>query len=766
MTKAMTSASTLALACAAALVSTAAIAQTAPEPSQVGDIVVTAQRRTETLQRVPASVEVLSGEQLQAAHINNLSNVQDVSPSLLVTQSSNPSQGVFTVRGIGTAVTDRGFEQSVGVYIDGVFRGRPGAALQDLLDIQRVEVLRGPQSTLFGRNNSAGAINISTSAPDLNKGRMYVEGTYGNYNAVQARMSLSAPLIEDKLAVSFAVSHNSRDGVIDAPLLPQGDVNARDRQSYRGQLLWQPDEATRLRLIADYSVVDDRCCSYLPLFVTDAAASSVFFGATVPAGATRGVSPSDGRIAGTFYRPFDRRTYQNDPSREKNTDRGVSLQLDRDIGSLTLTAIGAHRRFASDTDLDVDGMNATVLNLQSKPSSRVTEDSLEVRLQNQAGGFLEYVVGAYYFHQKLGEFGVLPVRLFVPPAGPLQRYNQIDNSARQTAESYAVFGQATANLTDTVRLTGGLRYLNEEKSSESWAAPGTGTFAGSAKTSDDALMGTAGIAYQPNRAANYYLRYSRGYKSAAINLSLSAPPSVASPVVNPETTDAYEAGAKLRLFNGRLNTNLAVYTQTVNDQQVQSFDSRTSSFLTLNAAKVRSRGAELDAILRLNDWLSVNGSVNYLDAKYVSFPGAPLPAGCGFVNPLGGPGLACPLGAAQDLTGRTPPNAPRWTYVLGASFDKPLTDQMSLLGNVTWRHSSSYYTDLALTEAFRNKDTDALSAGLELAFSNGVGIQLWGRNLTNDDYYLSGLGTPGGVGSLSAFVNEPRTYGLTVRFRL
>lgn len=729
--------------------------QAAADEAGIGDIVVTAQRRSESLQRVPASVEVLSGAQLQAAHISNLASVQEVSPSLIVTQSSNPSAGVFTVRGIGTAVTDRGFEQSVGVYIDGVFRGRPGAALQDLLDIERVEVLRGPQSTLFGRNNAAGAINITTSLPDLNALGVYAEGTYGNYDAVQARLSVSVPIVTDKLALRVAFAENYRDGYLDAPILPRGNTNSQDRQSVRAQLYWSPSDDTQVRLIGDYSQLNDRCCSYLPLFVSDTAANlpfvfnqrGGFFGFTPPTPGTRGVSPTNPAVTGTLYRPFDRVTTQGNPSTESSNDKGVSLQIDQAVGSgLTVTAIGALRRYETDISLDIDGVNSRIGNTQSTPSSDIKENSLEVRLQNASGGPLEFVVGGYYFDQRIVDRNVLNASVF--PANLTVTF--FDSTGVGKAESGAAFGQATYNLTSSLRVTGGLRYLNESKSSVVTVAPGTFSFPGSVKRNDDALMGTGSIAFQPSREANFYLRYSRGFKSGGTNLLLTVPQAAADPSVDPETTDAYEAGAKLRLFDGKLNTNVAVYTQTVKDQQVQAFNTLTSSFVTLNAANVRSRGVEADVLFRPVTPLTFSGSVSYLDAEYRSFPGAPPVAG----------GTA-----TQDLTGRTPPNAPRWTLVGGVALDQPISDSIRLIGNVSLRHATGYYTDLPLSAAFRNGNTDILNANVELALANGFGLQFWGRNITKQNYYLSGIGTPGGAGSLSAFVNEPRTYGVTLRFR-
>lgn len=759
-TKLMGMSSTLVLGLS--LLSAPALAQTTtpsdgPIPAEtavVDDIIVTAQRRSETLQRVPASVEVLTGEALQAARVSNLGSLQEVSPSLVVTQTNNPNAAVFTVRGVGTAVTDRGFEQSVGVYIDGVFRGRPGAALQDLLDIERVEILRGPQSTLFGRNNSAGAINISTIVPDTNEFGAYAEATYGNYNTVEARLSANLPLIEDRLALRLSLGSASRDGFNKAPNLPKGDVNAQDRQSVRAQLYWTPSEQTRVRLIADYSDADNRCCAPGLLFMSDAAVNAPFaflargnmIGFTPPSAGTIGPSPSNPANPGTIYNPFDRITYQDTQAHDTTTDKGLSVQVDQDFGSMTLTAIGATRRFSSALQADLDGVNSAMISAVSRPETDIRENSAELRLQNNDGGPLQYVVGAYVFDQKIIDDNNVSI-LIRPTNGTFNYYN---SHAIGTAESIAVFGQASYDLTQTLKVTGGLRYLDETKKAVVTTRGGL-SFPGTAEISGDAVMGTAVLAYQPTSMANFYLRYARGYKSAAINLLFTARPTLVSPIAEPETTDAYELGAKLRLFDGRVSTNVALYTQTVQDQQVQIFDASTNAFITLNAAEVRSRGVEADVRYRATSDVTFNLSASYLDAEYTSFNGAPPPAGSALTS--------------QDLTGRTPAKAPRWTLVGGVNLDRDLARGMRLLGNVSLRHASSQYNDLPLTEAFRNGDTNLVSASAELVLENGVGIQIWGRNLTGEDFYTSGNALPVSNGSLAAYVNDPRTYGVTVGYR-
>jgi len=733
MLKYLAAASPLALSLA---VIVPAAAQTAPphapdaaQPTALSEVVVTAQRRSENLKDVPASVQVVTGVALQAAHIDNIAHLQEVSPSLIVTQSNNPSAGSFTIRGVGTQIQNRGFEQSVGVYIDGVYRGRPASALQDLVDITSVEVLRGPQSTLFGRNNDAGAINIATQSPSTQSYNVYAEATYGNYNTEQGRLSVNLPLVKDELGLRIALAGDKHDGYVDAPLQPGGQSNTDDRQSVRAQLLWTPTDHTRVRIIGDYSNFDDQCCALMPLFVSNAAANGVFKGFTPPPAGTPGVYQG---AAGTYYNIFSRTDYINGLSQEKTFDHGLSAEVDQDVGDMKLVGIASTRYDHSIVDADVDGTNAPLVNVESLPTDDITEYSAELRLQSASGKRLEWIAGAYFFDQIIDETGKLPIA---------NTYSR----GIERAVSGALFGQATFSVTDQIKITGGLRVLDEEKT-QNVLAYTPQSQAGSGKRTDVAPMGTAAISYEPTKETNFYLRYSRGFKSGAFNLNLTGG---VNPIVLPETADAYEVGAKVRLFENRVTSNVAIFTETVNNQQVQSFNG--VFFTTQNAAELRSNGVEFDTSYRPFRPLTLNVAATYLDAAYTSFPGAP--------------GIASSPIKTQDLSGRPPPDAPKWTLVGSARYEHPITNDINFTGIVSVRYSTHYYTDLPDTPVFANGDTTFVDASIEFALRSGVSLQLWGRNLTQQNAILTGIPTPVAPSSLSAFANDPRTYGVTLRYR-
>ncbi len=520
-------------------------------------------------------------------------------------------------------------------------------------------------------------------------------------------------------------------------------------------MLWHPLTNTRLRLIGDDSQFDDRCCAYQPLFVSDAATTAPialgvhgdYVGYTPPGPGIHTTSPSDPANAGVLYNPFNRITYQDTESRETTSDKGVSLQLDQGIGDLTFTAIGGYRQNHSLSRVDADGTNSAVLNISSGTDSTITEKSLETRLQNATGSQIEFVLGTYLFDQSIKSRYLVPVT--IKSVGAVLDLD--DTSGTETSKSAAGFGQVTYNLTDAIRLTGGLRYLTENKSADITSAAGSATFGGNFGRNDNALMGNAVLAYHPAPTMNFYLRYARGFKSGGINLIVTESPTVASPSVGPETTDAYEAGAKLSFFDKKVDFDLAVFTETINNQQVSSYVASAETFIAQNAAKARSRGVETELRAHPFGPLTLSLDVNYLDSRFVSFPDAPPPAG----SPS----------TFQDLTGRPTSNAPRWTEIASVSFEQPLSDAVRLLSTVSLREATSYYVDVPDTQAFRNGSTSFLDAHVELALKGGVGIQFWGRNLTQQNAYTTGIGSGGANGSILAFINDPRTYGVTLHYR-
>ena len=705
------------------------------------EVVVTAQKREERLFDVPISMAAFSGDFLSETQVNNLRDLQTISPNLIVAQSTDRASGFFFMRGVGTGIQDRGFEQSVGVYIDGIYRGRAGAALQDFMDIERVEVLRGPQSTLFGRNNLVGAVSVVTKAPSYTL-EGTGEATYGDFDQFQVRASLSGPIVADKVAFRFSAQHMERGAFLEN-LTPGGnDTDATETQSYRGQLLFDISEDTSLRLIGDYSRVDDECCGLSLRFMSDAAATGIHDGFTPPGSGTPGVMPGTD-APGTFYDAFARRIADDGPHRQTIDDWGLSAELNHDFGGVTLTTLASYRSFESLLDTDIMFSDTPVIKIVVTTENDFVERSFESRLANSDPGPLDWVIGLYYFDQELIEDNS-----FLSVGGHYR--------ANQENDSLAVFGQGTWHASDRLSLTAGLRFLQEEKSSVTVGVP-PGTSLGTDGTvviDDDELMGTVSLAYSFSDRANTYLKYARGYLAGATNLFISGPDIQENPSVRPSTSDSYEIGGKFRLLDNRLSIDAAIFRQTLDDQQVQANipDPNGGSLgidIVENAAEIKTEGMELEFGFVPTEQLSLSAGVVYLDSRYGSYPGAPVP----LVSDE----------STQDLTGQRPFRSPEWTVTGNATFEQPLPGGgLTLISRVAGRYASDHTTDVPNDPLFVQDDALVLDASLML-LADTWSVQLWSKNLTDEDTIRGGAAMPAAPNSFGYWLGDPRTYGLTVR---
>lgn len=708
------------------------------------EIVVTAQKREERMFDVPISMAAFSGDFLSESQVNNLKDLQTVSPNLLVVQSTDRASGSFFMRGAGTAIQDRGFEQSVGMYVDGVYRGRAGPALQDYMDIERIEVLRGPQSTLFGRNNLVGAISVVTRAPSY-EFEGTGEATYGNFSQLQLRGSLSGPIAEDKVAFRIAAQHMERDGFLEN-IAPEGeDTDAAETQSVRGQLLFDFSERTSLRLIADYSKVDDVCCGLTLGFMSVADANGIHNGYTPPGPGTPGLFPPNDD-PGDYFDVFDRVIADDGPHEQTIDDWGFSGEFNHDFGGATLTAIGSYRSYESQLDTDIMFTDTPVIKIIVTTANDFVERSFEARLASTEAGPLDWIVGLYYFDQELEEDNS-----FLSVGGHYR--------ALQDTDSIAVFGQATWHISERLDLTAGLRYLNEEKSSVTVPVP-PGTSLGTNGTveiDDKPLMGTASLAYEFSENANAYIKYSRGYLAGAVNLFISGPDIQDNPSVEPSTSDSFEIGGKFRMLDNRLRLDTAIFFQELQDQQVQATvpipggGGLATIVIVDNAAEIDSTGVELELTYAPTEQFDLAMGLVYLDAEYGSYPGAPVPIGSQETE--------------QDLSGQRPFQAPEWTITGNVTFQQPLSGgQLSLIARLGGRFLTEYTTDVANDPLFVQDDMLVVDASLSLE-SDRWSVQLWSKNLADEDLIRGGTGMPAAPTSIGYWVGDPRTYGLTGRIR-
>jgi len=466
------------------------------EVTSVEEIVVTATKREQTLQDVPISVAVTGQQTIERAQVRDLIDLQSVVPSLKVSQFNATGQTNFVIRGFGNGNGNDGIESSVGVFIDGVYRSRSAAALDDLPEVERIEVLRGPQSTLFGKNVSAGAISIVTKRPQFEAGGK-VEATFGNYNTRQIKGTITGPLSET-LAVRLSGSLNKRDGFF-TNLTTGSDVNDRDRWSIRGDVLWEPTDKTSVRFIADYSKINETCC----------AVASILNGpATLAIGAVLK------KPIGDTTKVFDRNVIFNTDPNNTLSGKGVSGQLDHDLGFAKLTAITAYRNQKNASFQDIDFTGADISN--NRTANTIKTFTQEVRLASSSDGPISWLIGGFYQNEKLDTgrtitygsdirafadalsgpvpaalLGALPATLrpaltgrsnlyaleFLqslatptlvrPGATYFQPGQGINDYYNMKQTSYSLFGQVDYRVTDKLTLTGGLAYLNDEKKARS-----------------------------------------------------------------------------------------------------------------------------------------------------------------------------------------------------------------------------------------------------------------------------------------------------------
>ncbi|TCJ39445.1 TonB-dependent receptor [Parafrankia sp. BMG5.11] len=440
----------------------------AEDTSSGNVIVVTASKREQTLQETPISVTVTTGETLERAQIRDVLDLQTVNPSLRVSQLQNSSSSTFIIRGFGNGDNNFGIEPSVGVFIDGVFRSRSASSLNDLSNVQRIEVLNGPQSTLFGKNASAGVISVITREPQFEFGGS-IEATYGNYDAMTLKGDVTGPITET-IAFSLDASYNRRDGYGRIVNLDK-DISDRNRWTARGQLLIEPNSDLKIRAMADYSQIDEVCC----------VVSTLVAGPSAPA-----IFGVGGALSTDFF-SYD--TYLNKEPINKVDNYGGSVQADYDLGAISLTSITAYRELKNFVDQDVDFTSADIVS--EMRDQRVKTFTQEFRIASDFDGPLNFLLGGFYFDEKVTQDSALTTgaasRSFFTLLGraatqnPAFTFNQIEAAVGQpqnsffsagplTAESYSldnravsVFGTVDFEPVDGLVFTGGFNYTDDKK---------------------------------------------------------------------------------------------------------------------------------------------------------------------------------------------------------------------------------------------------------------------------------------------------------------
>lgn len=752
---------------------TSAAPTEASEPAE--DIVVTARFRNERLQDVPIAIGAVTGAQLAASHNDTLRQIQQQVPSLQIL-GFNPRNVSITIRGLGTnaGITNDGLEQGVGIYIDGVYHAKPSVAVTDLVDIERIDVLRGPQGTLFGKNTTAGAISITSKQPTFTP-ETSGEITIGNYGFKQGKLALSGGLT-DSIAARLTLYGTHRDGTLYNTHYDK-DWDTYNNWGVRGQLLFQPSTDFKLRLVADYNKQAAVGGIYvakevLPTTLANGATTRGFYTRAEQLGYTP--LPVD-----PFARNIDIDTSQHYALQIG----GISAQADWTLPSgHSLTSITAFRRYKWSPSVDGDFIGIPILTLGNIPTNQ-RQFTQELRLSGPTGGAIDYSLGLYYFWQKSASdyylgYGSAASAWVIAPTAPSAILNNFVSYANYApvTNSYSGFGQATWHIASRLDLTGGLRYTYERKHGTfngyaagdftpiaelptAWQATATTlrnaiapTLSYTARANGGNWSGTANLSYKATDDILAYASYSRGFKSKGINFASVL--NAAQRVVDPEKVNSFELGLKSQWLDRRLTVNAALFWSEVSDYQGTNVDaSRGLSYLS-NVGKVRSRGVELDVRANPVEGLTLNASGTYTDAKYVSFPSSTCP-------------YLYSYQASCDLSGQRLAGVSKWAGSAGFEYARDIgqAGKLDLEGyagaDVSYR--SSYFSAL-------NDDPFSLVPGYALVGAHaGIrsadgrwDLSVWARNLLDKNYY-NVINVYSSTLVANASLGEPRFLGLTLK---
>ena len=696
-------------------VSNAATAQSSDEASaskprtdSLIEIIVTARKRVERLQDVPASITAIGEEQIGSLQATSLSDLNVVTPNARVARD-----GGIVIRGISSNTRNSGFEAGASIFLDGVYLGRPVTNNQDLIDVERVEVLRGPQGTVFGKNTSAGAINITTRRPGEEL-EAKTEAEFGNFGHVRVGGYASGPLVSGVLAGKLSVFSSHSDGYqVD---LFNGQRNgAEGVLGSRGELRWTP---------GDWDIA----------LRADAARDT---GEPVDA------EPSQGFALA--FAPKRDQIDSDHPLEYEQKGGGVSVTAERTLASgQTLTSITAwrtsRRRLLGDDDF-------TPLDI----AWHVFEDKArhwtqELRLSSSANERLSYVAGLYYFGQDLDSYRPVTLGALNPPFFRGLFFNLVD--VRTSA--YAAYANADYHFTPRLTLNAGLRYTYEDKKLD-FFQQGIGPYPNydlNDAFTDADFSPTLSLSYAVNDDLTTYAKVSRGYKSGGWNPDITTTDQIK---FDAETVTNYEIGAKSVLADGRLRVNAAAYYMDYTNLQVNQFLGQFAGFAIRNAGSVPIKGVELEVTAAPLQWLNLSAGFGYNDATYRDYDNGRAPSDPGF----------------QDFSGNQVPQSSRYSGFLTVDVHRPIGSAGMLVLRAEQSYQSRVFFEDTNDPVFSAGSYGLLNARIGWERADGaVQVYLYGSNLTDERALIGRRPDSLTLGLLLDTYNPPRTYGVRLGYRL
>jgi len=783
----------------------------AASPAGQSDIVVTARRRQESAQSVPLAISVLGGDTIDHLGAFNVDRLQQLTPTLQF-YSSNPRNSAANIRGLGApfGLTNDGIEQGVGIYVDDVYYSRAASSTFDFLDVKQIEVLRGPQGTLYGKNTTAGAINITSRAPTFNfetRGEISV----GNYGFKQAKAAVSGPLSET-VAARIAVSATDRNGTVFNTTSKVWD-NSQDNIGVRAQILWRANANLDVTVAGDYNTQSPICCAtvYYGYGATQKAAARQF-----PALATA----LNYKPAST--NPYDRVTDLDTELRAKNETGGASLKLKWNVGPGTLTSVTAWRFWNWDPSNDRDYTGLPITTLSQNPSQQ-NQYSQEVRYAISAKRF-DVQVGAFAFNQAVHTEGtqqqgsaastfllsssqINGICTATPAAGCVSGIlNGLtsSNDIRLNASSFALYSQGSWHVTDRLTLQPGVRLNYDKKTGwyNSTVANGAGTqlsypAANATQTAQLGVLAPQQFAarfsdwnFSYDFTASYrllddvhlYATYAKTFKSGGINLNgvpadSSGKPILDDATVKPESVHHLEAGIKTQFLDHKVTLNLAAFRTTIDNYQatVNNYQVGAVRGYLANAGKVRTQGFELDSAWRPSERFSAYTNGAFTDAKYVNFTNAPCPpelSGGTVVTGTQVPGAAGVAGALSpascNISGQRLPGVSKWSFSWGGEYNLP-AKLLGKEGQVYIGYDGSYRSSFSSNPSpsaytwVNGYSLHNFRVGFRV--ENGIDIYGWVRNATGTNYVEMLTVASGNTGLIAANLGDPRTFGGTVKFQ-
>lgn len=701
-------------------------------PEGVGEIIVTAQKQAQNLQNVPIAVTALTGDGLKQAQVRNISDLTNSLPNVQINSFSNsPDSAVFTIRGVGVNDADPYVGTTVSVVVDGVVVGVNTAALLSLFDLERVEVLRGPQGTLFGANTTGGVINVVTKQP-TGKAGGEAQVVYGNYNQIEADVALNFPIAEN-LAGKISVMHNSNDGFF-RNTADNRRIGRRNVTQLRGYLKYGAGSYDGT-LIGEY--VKSRNGSQTGVVI--AGPGELFY--------------TPGQTTDPFS--FRRGLTDDQPDYNNRDTYALTFTQNLDSGIGKITSITAYRKYDSDLYSDDDGTTRALL--QTHRQTHHKQFSQELRDLVQIGDSTQLIFGGYYFWQKY----------FLDQGGRLDGFAPgLTQPQTQDQRNWSIsgFAQLYQNITPQLRLQAGIRYSHEKTEAVSTTAIGINP-SGKAQYGDPIIPATLiraagskswnntgwkiGLDFQVDRNLLLYGYYARGFKSGGFTGRIAVAEDIGP--FNPEKLDTYEVGIKSDLLDRHLRLNLAAfYNKYRNMQVVQNitYPSGANSASIANAGRAETKGFELEVTAAPVHGLTLTGSIAYLDAKYKQYDTKILGAG----------GVLVPVSYA----GNSLMNAPKWSTSAGVNWIVPV-GKGSLTTNAQYSYTASKYTGYTNLPVERVGAVNLVNASMSWGpDEGGWKLGVYARNLFDEKYFNQKLALAG-IGTLAS-LGAPREFGATFSY--